>query len=142
MPEMKKRGDAEARPPRRAGRRSVRLLLFGAVGLAAVFARVVVSGDSMLPTLEQGDRLLVLRFGHRRGLRLGDLVTVRDPTDDGRGAVLVKRVGDVDRESVELTGDNPEASTDSRSFGRVPLASVTGKVLYRYAPAERAGVVH
>jgi nickel-type superoxide dismutase maturation protease len=118
------------------------VFVLGALGLAAVFSRVVVSGDSMLPTLEPGDRLLVLRHVHRRGLRLGDLVTVCDPRDDGPRRVLVKRVGGADRESVEVVGDNPDASTDSRSFGRVPLAFVTGKVLYRYAPAERAGVVH
>ena len=118
------------------------MLVLGALGLAAVFSRVVVSGDSMLPTLEPGDRLLVLRLGHRRGLRLGDLVTVRDPRGDGPRRVLVKRVGDAEGESVEVAGDNPDASTDSRSFGRVPLALVTGKVLYRYAPAERAGVLH
>jgi hypothetical protein len=55
--------------------------------------------------------------------------------------MLVKRVGDVDSDSAEVAGDNPDASTDSRTFGRVPLGSVTGKVLYRYFPAERAGVV-
>ena len=120
----------------------MRLMVLAAAGAATVFTRVEIVGDSMLPTLEQGDRLVVLRFGHRRRLRLGDLVTVRDPREDGHRRVLVKRVADVDREGVELTGDNPEASTDSRSFGRVPLGSVTGKVLYRYAPAPRAGVVH
>jgi nickel-type superoxide dismutase maturation protease len=117
-------------------------MALAAVGAATVFTRVAVAGDSMLPVLEPGDHLLVLRLGHRRQLRPGDLVTVRNPTEDGHRRVLVKRVADVDRESVELTGDNPEASTDSRSFGRVPLGSVTGKVLYRYAPAPRAGVVH
>jgi nickel-type superoxide dismutase maturation protease len=107
---------------------------------AAALSRVVVSGDSMLPTLEPGDRLVVLRLAHRRGLRRGDLVTVRDPRD-GPARMLVKRVGDVDSDSAEVAGDNPDASTDSRTFGRVPLGSVTGKVLYRYSPAERAGVV-
>ena len=106
-----------------------------------MFSRVAVAGDSMLPALEPGDRLVVLRLGHRRRLRAGDLVTVRDPRADGDGRVLVKRIADVDPESVELTGDNPDASTDSRSFGRVPLGLVTGKVLYRYAPRPRAGVV-
>jgi nickel-type superoxide dismutase maturation protease len=128
-------------PPRGSGRRSVGLALMGAVGAAAVFSRVAVAGDSMLPTLEPGDRLLVLRIGHRRLIRPGDLVTVRDPREDGSRRVLVKRVGDLDGESAEVTGDNPDASTDSRSFGRVPLSFVTGRVLYRYAPGPRAGVV-
>lgn len=116
-------------------------MALAAAGAATVFTRVTVAGDSMLPTLEPGDRLVVLRVGHRRRLGPGDLVTVRDPREDGGGRVLVKRIGDLDREGMEVKGDNPAASTDSRSFGRVPLTSVTGKVLYRYAPAPRAGVV-
>ena len=95
----------------------------------------------MLPTLAPGDRLLVLRIGHRRFIRAGDLVTVRDPREDGSHRILVKRVRDLDGESAEVTGDNPDASTDSRSFGRVPFSSVTGRVLYRYAPASRTGRV-
>jgi nickel-type superoxide dismutase maturation protease len=118
------------------------VLALGALGVAAVLSRVVVSGDSMLPTLEPGDRLVVLRFGHRRGLRPGDLVTLLDPREGGPARVMVKRIGDLDSEGAEVAGDNPDASTDSRTFGRVPLTSVTGKVLYRYAPPERAGVVH
>jgi nickel-type superoxide dismutase maturation protease len=133
---------AGAGPLGRTGRWSVRALVVGALGLAAVFSRVVVSGDSMLPTLEPGDRLIVLRLGHRRGLRLGDLVTVRDPREGAPARVLVKRVGEIDDDRVEVTGDNSGSSTDSRSFGRVSRRAVTGKVLYRYGPADRAGVVH
>ena len=103
LPELRKRDGAGDTSPRRGGRRSVRLMVLAAAGAATVFTRVEIVGDSMLPTLEQGDRLVVLRFGHRRRLRLGDLVTVRDPRGDGHRRVLVKRVADVDRESVELT---------------------------------------
>jgi nickel-type superoxide dismutase maturation protease len=105
-------------------------------------SRVNVAGDSMLPTLEPGDRLLVLRVGHRRRLRPGDLVTMRDPRERAEGRMLVKRVGDMDASTVAVIGDNPDASTDSRSFGRVPLDLVCGRVLYRYAPSWRAGVVN
>ncbi len=96
----------------------------------------------MTPTLEAGDRLLVLRLGHRWRLRPGDLVTLEAPPGPGRPARLVKRVVDADGTSVEVAGDNPVASTDSRTFGRLPARTVTGKVLYRYAPPERAGIVH
>ncbi len=107
-----------------------------------MFTRVEVAGDSMTPTLEPGDRLLVLRLGHRWRLRPGDLVTLGAPPGPGRPARLVKRVVDADGASVEVAGDNPVASTDSRTFGRLPARAVTGKVLYRYAPPERAGIVH
>jgi nickel-type superoxide dismutase maturation protease len=124
-------------------------VLLGIARATAVLSRVMwplsrvnVAGDSMLPTLEAGDRLLVLRVGHRRGLRPGDLVTLRDPREHAGRRVLVKRVGDMDSSTVAVTGDNPDASTDSRSFGRVPLDLVHGKVLYRYAPSGRAGIVN
>src|SRR5580704_2533336 len=48
--------------------------------------RIAVSGDSMLATLEDGDRLLVIRGG---SVRAGDIIALRDPQEDGR--LLVKR---------------------------------------------------
>ncbi|MEA2704918.1 MAG: hypothetical protein QOD63_2863 [Actinomycetota bacterium] len=88
----------------------------------------------MLPTLEPGDRLLVLR-GPRA--RPGDLVTVPDPRDTSR--TLVKRVASVAGGAVVVVGDNPGRSTDSRAFGTVPAASVRGRVVYRYHPDHRRG---
>jgi nickel-type superoxide dismutase maturation protease len=113
-----------------------------AAGLAVTFGvvrprRVVVVGRSMEPTLAPGDRLLVTRA---RRLHAGDVVAVRDPSQGGR--VLVKRVGAVLDGEVVLRGDNPEASTDSRSFGPVPTTAVLGRVVRCYAPAWRAGAVH
>jgi len=98
--------------------------------------RVVVDGRSMEPTLAPGDRLLVVRT---RALHTGDVVAVRDPRDPRR--VLVKRIGAVLEEEVVLHGDNPGASTDSRSFGPVPSSAVLGRVVRRYAPSWRAGPV-
>jgi len=97
--------------------------------------RVAVEGHSMEPTLSPGDRLLVLRA---RRPRPGDVVAVRDPRD---GRVLVKRIGALGDDGVVLRGDNPAASTDSRSFGPVPRGAVLGTVVRRYAPAWRAGPV-
>ena len=115
------------------------------VALAAALAgleRVVVEGTSMVPTLEPGDRLVVMRLPRRCRLRKGRVVAVRDPRRPDR--VLAKRVASVDgqREShVVVAGDNPGASTDSRMFGPVPRRSVVGICVYRYAPADRAGRV-
>jgi nickel-type superoxide dismutase maturation protease len=111
------------------------------VALAArSLRRVVVVGGSMAPTLLEGDRLLVVAplWG---GVRVypGDLVVLPDPRPGGRA--LVKRVVAVDpgAGTVEVRGDAPDASTDSRTFGPVPLGSLVGRVVYRYGPPDRSG---
>lgn len=52
---------------------------------------------------------------------------------------LVKRVAAVSQDGVSVAGDNEAASTDSRTFGPVGRAQISGRVLYRYAPPARAG---
>jgi nickel-type superoxide dismutase maturation protease len=105
---------------------------------ATRLTRVVVDGDSMRPTLDPGDRLVVVRG---RRARTGDLVVLPDPRAPERA--MVKRVARVDRGArggnVVVRGDNPGASTDSRVFGPVPAASIGGRVVYRYLPPERRG---
>lgn len=108
------------------------------MGLLAMWrwrpTRVEVVGDSMLPTLIPGDRLLVVA---RRPGR-GDLVALPDPRDPAR--LLIKRAVEVSASGgVVLRGDNPGASTDSRDFGPVPASSVAGVAVYRYAPSSRVG---
>lgn len=87
----------------------------------------------MRPALTPGDRLLVVR---RRRYRVGDVVALRDPRD---GRILVKRVESVEGANLTVHGDNAAASTDSRTFGRVPVSSVLGRAVYRYAPPGRVG---
>jgi nickel-type superoxide dismutase maturation protease len=108
------------------------------VALWGLVRRVEVSGDSMLPALAPGDRLLVLRHP-RWHWRVGQLAALRDPRRPGHRALLVKRVSALVPGGVEVLGDNPSASTDSRTFGSVALAGLVGPVLYRYWPPERAG---
>jgi nickel-type superoxide dismutase maturation protease len=118
--------------------RLVAALLTGAVAtvLARRISRVEVEGDSMLPTLLPGDRLVVVRRRRTRP-RPGDLVAVPDPRLSLR--VMVKRVAEVTPEGVVVRGDNPHASTDSRLFGPVPAPSIRGRVVYRYFPEPRRG---
>jgi nickel-type superoxide dismutase maturation protease len=97
----------------------------------------------MRPGLEPGDRLLVVplvRWG-RRGLRSGDLVALTDPRQPKR--TMLKRVAVVDRAHATVTvlGDNRAASTDSRTFGPVPLGLVRGRAVYRYWPEHRRGPI-
>ncbi len=91
----------------------------------------------MTPALVPGDRLVVARLPRRWPVRPGDLVAASDPRDPGR--LIVKRVAAVDGRRVRLAGDNPQASTDSRTFGPVDRRAVWGRVWYRYAPPDRTG---
>jgi nickel-type superoxide dismutase maturation protease len=98
------------------------------------FRRVQVTGDSMLPALRSGDRLLV---GPTFGVRPGAVVAVVEPGAPGR--LLVKRLHAVGPDWVDVRGDNDAASFDSRHFGPIPRTMVTGRIIYRYAPPGRAG---
>jgi nickel-type superoxide dismutase maturation protease len=119
-------------------RRSTRHYLVAA-GLVTVtlwrpLRRVEVAGDSMLPALHPGDRLLVRRQGR---IRPGDVVAVVDPRLASR--TMVKRVAGVGPAGVTVLGDNPAASTDSRTLGPVARSAVRGRVFYRYFPTVRRG---
>jgi nickel-type superoxide dismutase maturation protease len=93
----------------------------------------------MAPELQPGDRLVIWRpvIWSSSAVRTGDIVAAPDPRSPER--TVLKRAGAVGPQGVLLLGDNPAQSTDSRHFGRIPVASVRGKVVYRYAPPSRAG---
>lgn len=128
----------------------MRLFWVTAASLAAVAAiaslarrwldAVEVRGRSMAPALLPGDLLLVERWTYRRRVPLpGEVVLVRDPRAPERE--LVKRVAATDGGFVVLRGDAPDASTDSRSFGLLPVGSVHWRVGLRYWPVRRVGFV-
>ncbi len=103
-------------------------------------ARVAVEGDSMRPTLQAGDWLLVDPGAFRdTPPAVGDLVLVPDPREPSR--LLVKRVTEVHEEGRELfvRGDAPAVSTDSRTFGSVGTSEVEGRPWFRYWPPRRLG---
>ncbi len=89
----------------------------------------------MEPALLAGDWIVVT--GLSRGPRVGEIVLLRDPREPER--LILKRVATVADGACTVLGDRPEDSTDSRTFGPVPLASVLGRALFRYAPIGRIG---
>ena len=101
---------------------------------------VEVHGASMAPSLLPGDRLLVESRSYQgRPPRPGEVVLAADPRKPERE--LIKRVATVDEgaASADLRGDAPEASTDSREFGAVPLTAIRWRAVFRYWPPLRAG---
>lgn len=113
-----------------------------ACGLAAVpaafwwlrrrYAVVTVRGESMRPTYQPGDRLLVRRT---RSIRRGDCVVFTDTQRQVPGGWIVKRAvgvpGDADVPDGQMLvlGDNPGQSYDSRHFGYLDTDRVRGVVL-------------
>jgi nickel-type superoxide dismutase maturation protease len=91
---------------------------------------VRVTGESMLPTLHDGDVLLV-RNGAR--VRAGRLVIVRLPDD----VVAVKRATHRVPEGWWVERDNPAVGVDSWQVGAVAEAEVLGLVLARIWPWRR-----
>jgi nickel-type superoxide dismutase maturation protease len=98
------------------------------------FMKVRVAGDSMLPVLRPGDRLLV-----RRGVavRPGDLVVARLPGNPEQ--LIVKRAVMRAEGGWWLESENQRAPgrRDSWDFGAVPEPEVVGRVILRYAPLRR-----
>ena len=89
----------------------------------------------MEPALRAGDWIVVRELS--RPPRVGEIVLVRDPRDPKN--LMLKRVAEVADGACTVLGDQPEQSTDSRTFGPVPLANVLGRALFRYAPIGRIG---
>ena len=103
-------------------------------------ARVAVKGHSMEPTLADGDWLLVDPLAYSaRFPRVGELVVITDPRDEGR--LLVKRVATVTDDGVaSLVGDHP-AHADEQDLGEVDPDAVVGRPWLRYWPFERFGPI-
>lgn len=81
-----------------------------------------VKGLSMLPSLRE-DRLVV---AHKKApYQVGDVVVISH-----EGLEKIKRISAVTDDMVYVTGDNKQASTDSRHFGWLSMESIKGKVIW------------
>lgn len=86
---------------------------------------VVVIGDSMWPTLRDGDTFQAVPYSNQ-SINAGDVVVFNDPTHTSR--ICVKRVVHVKPEGLFVEGDNPDptASTDSHNYGLVSYDLLIG----------------
>ena len=88
-----------------------------------------VTGPSMSPTVQHGDRLLVRRVP-TASVRAGDVVLARFPSRPE--LLVVKRVRHAVPGGHWVEGDNPFVTDDSRAFGP---AVVVGRVVARLWPS-------
>ena len=82
-----------------------------------------VHGHSMMPVLPPGTLVFAWRWYVR--IRIDSVVILTLHNRE-----VIKRVHRVEREGLFLLGDHPDASTDSRSYGLVPLDAVNGFVFW------------
>src|SRR5581483_3256641 len=135
--------------------------------LRFAFFVIIVEGTSMLPTLQCGDRILVLRWWPRKWLQKNQIICILSPrTSPLRGTVteylLIKRIVAVAGETFKplgrsnsdmqnwyipskhlfVCGDNQENSDDSRKWGPIPLHSVKGIVIMKLPYRGKADFQH
>ena len=96
-------------------------------------SRVLVAGPSMLPTLRDGDCLLV-RPGAR--VRPGDVVVARFGARPD--LLVVKRAVRAEGDLWWVEGDNPAVADDSRRWGP---AEVLARVVLRWWPLSAVGAL-
>jgi signal peptidase I len=107
--------------------------------------------QSMAPAVESGDYLLADKSAYRRmSPRTGDLVIFYNP--DNRSQMYIKRIValpgstvagtdiEVPHGYVYVMGDNSANSTDSRSFGFLPLRDIVGKARQIYFSSGPDGI--
>jgi signal peptidase I len=103
-----------------------------------------VQGTSMLPLLEDGERIIVNKLVYRfRPIERGDVVVFWYPRDPA--VSFIKRVvglpGDVKKGYYYVLGDHRNSSNDSRSWGEVPQKYIYGRAEMRFWPLSKVGFV-
>ena len=82
-----------------------------------------VVGSSMLPTLKDGQLVIVSTF---RSPQVGDVVVAILNKRE-----VIKRITAISKDwHVQLLGDNSSASTDSRHHGSIPKRHILGVVIW------------
>lgn len=87
----------------------------------------------MLPSIRSGDIVV----GWRGVIRPGSVVIAR-----ARGREVIKRVYSIEGDNVDVRGDNPENSTDSREFGLLKISDILGVIMIHFATSRPAPKLH
>ena len=85
-----------------------------------------MEGNSMLPGLQPKQRLLVKAFRKNDPLpEQGRIIIARHPIQNH--LIITKRLWKISDQGLELRGDNPDCSTDSRHFGLISAEHLIGE---------------
>lgn len=98
-----------------------------ALGFMFCLYRARVAGESMTPSIAHNSIVFAHPYFFWENIRAEDIVLALDPRDKRR---IVKRVGKVTQDGYFIEGDNKNASTDSRHFGKVARKDIMGKVFF------------
>ena len=94
--------------------------------------RFKVVGRSMLPLLKPKEEILIDPWAYRKHKpQINDVILTNHPYDD-RLKIVKRVVWVADDDSYFLLGDNLEASTDSRHWGRIDRQKIVGRVTNRF----------
>jgi signal peptidase I len=97
--------------------------------------RVKVAGESMSPTFQDGDVLVVKWFEEVKSeLPLASVVVIE--RDEMPGVYFIKRIQKAHSGAYWVEGDNREPDVekrmnDSRTWGYIPAHEIRGRVLFR-----------
>lgn len=91
---------------------------------------VTVRGDSMWPTLKDGDVVTCNSYQGETVLE-GQIIVFPSPFDNKN--ILIKRVKSIDDDLLFVEGDNPDpsASNDSHNFGSINISTVIAVLDWR-----------
>lgn len=86
---------------------------------------IIVEGNSMSPTLENGEKIFIKSA---KKIEVGDIVLAKHPYK--KSVKILKRVAEITEDGkLNLIGDNPSESSDTRSFGLILTENVIGKAV-------------
>ena len=117
------------------------IVILAILVLAAIFLLMFpiirVAGDSMYPTLKEGQLLLGCRLFNKKKCKVGKVYIVHlKNEEDGEPYYIVKRLFAVQSWNgsvmYDFRGDNVEVSADSRIYGLFRPSTVEALVLGKY----------
>ena len=84
----------------------------------------IVVGDSMLPSLKEGDIVFFKIYNKEKSeLKTGQIVIFNHPH---KNIICIKRISTVNQNNIEVLGDNIEFSGDSNKFGLLSNEKIIG----------------